>query len=561
MSQMEMSSNTNAEEAGIDVRQYLDLFRQWWWVVVITTIIAGVAAFFISRQMTPIYQASTILVINEARAGGNQSVDYTSLMTSERLAGTYSKLIESRPVMEEVIKQLKLNVTAEDLQRQITVTSVANTQIINVSVENSNPQTAANVANLTYKVFSERNLANQTTRFAATKQSMQKEITSMETQISQTRDDLAAAKKDNNTAEVDRLNVRLNQYEQIYGNLTLSFEQLQISEAQTISNVIQEEPAVAPTRPIRPNVLQNTGLAALIGLLLSTGGIIIYDLLDDTIKSPEEITRKFKLPVMGSITVFKNTTGEELITLFEPRSPVSESFRALRSNVQYASVDHPLHTLLVTSAAPSEGKTTVTSNLAVVLAQIGRHVTVVDADLHRPRVHRVFKNEIAPGLSSLFVQSSTHINGARQQTVQDSLSVIAAGELPPNPSELLGSNKMRDILDAICEDADIVLLDTPPLLAVSDTMALAPLVDGVLVVIRPDITKMSALKEALQQLADVKANVIGVVLNRVDHKGTRYGYYYGSHYSKRYNYSKYENQSEGPSALERESNKLHIGDN
>lgn len=521
------------EEVTIDLRQYIALFLQWWWLIALATLLAGAVAFLVSRQMAPVYQASTTVLINEAPSI-SKTTDYTSIMTSERLAKTYSEMMVKRPVLESVIARLGLPMTFEDLKGAITVSPVRDTQLVSIQVESTNPNLAAAIANAVVVVFSDQIQDTQTSRFAASKESLQTQIADMEARIAETRGLLTQAK---DSAEIDRLETRLSQYEAIYSNLTLSYEQVRLAEAQTLSNVVQVEQAVVPTSPVRPKTMQNTLLAAVVGAMLAVGGIFAYDALDDTVKNPEEVTKSLRLPILGVISHYEEADDEEvLITRAEPRSPVSESFRALRTNVQYASVDHPLRTLLVTSPAPGDGKTTIATNLAVVLAQSGRRVAVLDADLHRPRVHSVFRAETQPGLSALFVQPEIHLNGSLQPTVQDGLRVVAAGMIPPNPSELLGSNKMREIMAAVLEQSDMVILDTPPVLSVNDSVVLAPTVDGVLLVIRPGETKMTALKQAVEQLRYVGANLIGIVLNKANTKKGRYGYYYKHYYYDKYRY-------------------------
>ena len=280
--------------------------------------------------------------------------------------------------------------------------------------------------------------------------------------------------------------------------------------------------------------MRNTLLAIIIGLILAVGGIFGYDALDDTIKSPDDIIRKLNLPVMGTIPRFEEPEDGRLISQAQPRSPITESFRALRTNVQYASVDAPLRTLMVTSPTPSDGKTTIVSNLAVVISKTGKRVTVLDADMHRPRIHSMFKTNFKPGLSGMFLSPLLHLNGTFQDTDFDMLHVVCAGELPPNPSELLGSKTMLEIMNLVLDKSDLVLIDTPPILSVTDAMVLAPLVDGVLLVIKPGVTKFSMLQSTLEQLRYVGAKVIGVVINGIDEKNPRYGYYYKSYHYKTY---------------------------
>jgi capsular exopolysaccharide synthesis family protein len=214
---------------------------------------------------------------------------------------------------------------------------------------------------------------------------------------------------------------------------------------------------------------------------------------------------------------------------------VTESFRALRTNTTFASVDKPLQRVLVTSATPQEGKTTITANLAVVLAQSEKKVALIDADLRRPQLHRRFQLHNRIGLSDLFLLSrplESIPQGILQRLEAAKLAIITAGKLPPNPAELLTSQKMSHFLDLLNQEYDLILIDTPPVLSVTDAAALAPNMDGVILVAKPGITKLKDFQQALEQLQAVNARVLGVVLNEVNPRNRRYGYYYHRYYSK-----------------------------
>jgi non-specific protein-tyrosine kinase len=280
-------------------------------------------------------------------------------------------------------------------------------------------------------------------------------------------------------------------------------------------------------------------LAALVGMMVVMGMIILIDTLDDSIRSPEQVTQRLGLPVLTVITHYTGEDGKP-ITEVQPRSMVSEAFRTLRTNIQYASVDSPVHTVMVTSANPNEGKTTVAVNLAVVLAQGGRKVTLVDADMRHPTIHKKFDNLNHVGLSTLFVQSLDSLDGSMQPTRIENLSIVTAGDLPPNPSELLGSHKMEQIINFIKESSDVIVLDTPPVMAVTDAMVLVPWVDGVLLVIESGQTRLNAARRTVEQLRRANANILGVVFNNLDLHDPRYGSQY-YHYGKdgRHAISKY----------------------
>jgi non-specific protein-tyrosine kinase len=517
---------TDTLEEGLDIREYLALLWQWAWLIAIITLIAGAAAYYFSSRMTPYYQANTTVLVNEAR--GTQSMDISSVALSERLTSTYSEMIIKEPVLAAVIDRLGLSLSSSALRGMITVKPVSDTQLIKVSVESTDPAAAAAIANSLVQVFSEQILDIQSNRFAQSKISLETQLTDIEKQIEKYTNASAQA---SSTAEKEDLDSKIAQYRGIYANLLQSYEQVRLSEAQTTSSVTQIEAATAPTAPIRPDIFKNTLQAALVGMVLAVGFVIAREVLDDTIKTPEEVTRQLGLPVLGVINHHPIKEGT-LITEAEPRSPTAEAFRKLRTNVGFASIDRPLETLLVTSAEPGEGKTTVISNLAVVIAQNGHSVTLLDCDLRHPTVHRRFGLTNRQGISRLFFQPNEQLNGSCQATRVENLSVLTTGQLPPNPAELLGSQRMQSILGMVREKTDMVLIDTPPTLAVTDASVLAPAVDGVLLVVRPGKTHASAARQTVEQLRRVNARLLGVVLNNLDMRGSRYSYRY--HYYRDY---------------------------
>ncbi len=331
-----------------------------------------------------------------------------------------------------------------------------------------------------------------------------------------------------------QLQTALSQYQNSYYYLLQSYEQVKLAEAQSTSIVVQKDPAVPNRIPIQPQPVRSALLAAVVGLMVAAGIVFLIEFLDDTIRDPQEITRKWGIPILGTIVTYNSAKEGGLVTVKEPRAPVSEAFRSLRANLQFASVDFPVHSFLVTSASPEDGKTTVAANLGSVIAQSGREVVVVDTDLRRPKLHKMFQLSNRLGLTNQFIQTQDLFDGTIKNTEIANLHVITSGNLPPNPSELLGSGRMTEILHQLSSQFNTVILDTPPMLAVSDALVLAPFVDGVLLVVKPTVTKRIALKRVLEQLQQVKANLLGVVLNDVKINHSRYYYYRGYEYHRKY---------------------------
>jgi capsular exopolysaccharide synthesis family protein len=328
-------------------------------------------------------------------------------------------------------------------------------------------------------------------------------------------------------------------YQQIYSSILTNLETVRLARLQNTPNVVQIEPATVPTSPIRPRTLVNTALAGVVGLMLAAGFVFLKEYLDDTLKTPEDIERLLELTTIGIIAQMKyaDATKEELYVARQPRSPVSEAFRALRTNLEFAGVDEPIRTILITSPEPGEGKTTIAVNLAAIIAQGGKRVALVDADLRKPGIHRFLGISNRVGLSDVFRGRLKLQNAIQSWDDSEGLSVITSGSLPPNPAELLGSEKMIHILDELKSQADVVVIDCPPSL-VADAQVLAAKVDAVLLIIYPGHTHIDSARATLAQLERANAKVVGAVMNNIPRER---GYYYGGyryHYyrSDRYHY-------------------------
>jgi non-specific protein-tyrosine kinase len=510
----------------LDIKEYAYLLWSWAWLIVMAGILAGAAAYIVSIQTTPVYETSTRLLVSDPPT--MRSLDTTSMVSGTTMTGTYAEMLVDRPVLQGVIDKLGLAMTSDDLKPHVSVEIVRNTQLLLVKVQDTNPLQAADIANALAVVFTDRIRELQSQRYAATQEGLAQQVKEMEKQVNDTTQAIA---RETGAAEQLQLEARLTEYRRLYSNLVTNFEQVRLAEAQTSTNVFVSEPASVPREPVSPKTARNTLLALLAGMLLAAGLVFTIDTLDDSIKNPEEIRQKFNLPILGVVSSHQIIEGKP-ISLAQPRSPVAEAFRSLRTNLTYASVDRPLRRILITSATPQEGKTTISSNLAVVLAQGEKKAVLIDADMRRPTVHQKFGLPNRVGLSGLFVRPLDSLFGVVQNAGVPGLSIIPSGSLPPNPSELLTSRRMTEILDRLNQDFELVLIDTPPVLTVTDAVALAPIMDGVVLVAKPGVTKLSAFRQTLEQLQAVGARILGVVLNEVNPSSRKYGYYYNRYYSK-----------------------------
>lgn len=343
----------------------------------------------------------------------------------------------------------------------------------------------------------------------------------------------------NDSAVITRMQSTLDLYQKIYLNLITSRESIRLARLQNTPNVVQIEKAIVPTSPIRPRPVMNTLMGGVLGILVAGAIIFLVEFLDDTVKTPEDIESALGLPVIAYVSQMEASTGAEeyLYVARQPRSPISEAFRSLRVNLDFIGVDKPLKTLLVTSAGPGEGKTTISSNLASIIAQAGKTPMLVDADMRRPKVHRVLGISNRAGLSDLFrdgfdkdaVVTHWKANPADEHAIK----VVTSGSLPPNPAELLGSERMNHIIQDFEKMADIIIIDSPPTI-VADSQVLASRVDGILLVVHPGHTKLKMAIAAYGQFQRAGGHVLGVVFNRIPKEREHYyggHYYYSSYYS------------------------------
>lgn len=590
------------------------MLRRWSWLLVIGLLVGGGIGYAISLYQTPVYEASTKILVMEPL--GNNVSNVTDLNDKE-LAETYMELLVTQPILESASQKVGETIRSS----QIRAVRVRDTGLLEVTVRDTDPQQAALIANVLVEVLIEYNEALQMSRFSSSEQSLELQVNEIEgelgklesdikqrseqtieqqeaqaeqqkleleqqiftlqgeiarleqdiddltpdalpnqlppaltleqrnqlnekrTQLAQKQFQLDLAQESffrlvlperanttadpattNNLQNLEQANLEL--YRQLYSTLLSNYEAVRLARLQNTPNVVQVERATPPTLPVQAGPLRNIILGAFIGLLLT--GVIAFTLeyMDDTLKTPQDVASVLGLPVVGYVvneSSMDKSEGTPYVSA-NPRSPMAETFRTLRTNLEFASVDKPLKTILVTSPGASEGKTTVATNLAAVMAQANKRVILLEGDLRRPRVHRALGMTNQVGLSDVFRGQMDIRDVARYSKVKD-LAVITSGSLPPNPAELLGSARMVQILARLVESASVVIIDSPPFV-VADSTVLAAKVDGVLLVIQPGKTHAEAARTMLAQLDRAGAHVVGVVLNRVSRKTSNYyGYY------------------------------------
>ncbi|MDW7730602.1 MAG: polysaccharide biosynthesis tyrosine autokinase [Bacillota bacterium] len=305
---------------------------------------------------------------------------------------------------------------------------------------------------------------------------------------------------------------------------------LEITDIMQIENVSVVDEAVEPGRPVSPRVSMNILIAFVLGLMGTFFLIFVLEFLDKTVKDPVETQAMLGLPVIGMMPVIE---GDELAAMVNPRSPAAEAFRTLRTNIQYSSIDKQVKKILISGANPACGKSTVSANLAAVLAQGSGRVLIIDADLRRPIQHKIFNVEVEPGLSSLIFNENISLSQALHKTDYDNLLVLPCGPIPPYPSEMLASERMKKLIAQFSEEFDYIIFDSPPIIAVTDAAILSNLTDGTLLVLDYGRVRKDEAVEAYEKLKRVQANVIGAIINAVPQGNSYYNgyaqyYYYGS---------------------------------
>lgn len=317
---------------------------------------------------------------------------------------------------------------------------------------------------------------------------------------------------------------------QFYDLLLKKLQEASLSSGINISNVQIVDSAVIPKSPIKPKRGLNMFLAAIIGLFGGVFAAFFIEYMDDTIRTPEEADKMLGLPFLGLIPSSRDKGP--LYMFSAAKSMTAESYRTIRTGIMLSSAEKPPQVILITSATPNEGKTTTASNLAIAMAQMGEKVLLIDADMRRHNIHKVFKLDNSVGISDIIVNHGDYSAGIKTLPDVPNLSIIAGGTLAPNPSELLGSNRMRELLAGLRQRYDRIILDSPPVMAVSDSLTLSRLADGVIMVIWGGVTGRDIIRKANQSLTGVNAKIIGVVLNNINMtKRSSYQYYYPYYHS------------------------------
>ena len=468
------------------------------------------------------YTATVTLLVNQPRSSGGDA--YSSVLASERLAATYAQLLQEPTVLRAAIAKAGITESPDTLAKRVRVELVPDTQLIRLDVADAQASQAMRLADGIAEVFVGQIRETMAKPYADRLTAMLDSLNQLSAAIDETQTKRAALSEEKlrTDTEVARAESLLAEYRSNYRTFQQDFEQLRLSATRAADTIVISERAHVPEKPVSGRGLYIL-LAAAVAAVGATGVAFLIGYFDDTVKTPEDIGRELGVATIGTISRFPK--GDEgLIGLTRPNLPPAEDFRVLAANLRFAAADAPLRTLVVTSAVSGEGKSEVVANLAVAMAGIGASVIVVDADLRRPRLHQLFELPQGRGLTeSLRLGKS---EGNLRDTQVDGLQVLTSGALPVDPVQLISSPRMEQLLVELTHRADIVIVDSPPILGFADAAIMAAVSDGVLLVLRANQTSRQAAQYAIEALRRAKSRLVGAVLNGVPASGNSYYRYY-----------------------------------
>jgi len=455
-------------------------------------VLAGAGAVGVSYLQTPVYEGTATIVFKApSETGGTPTSD--TVPPGDRYIRTQVKVIQSEPVRAKVRTALGLDVG-------VTVAAVPGADAVEVRGRSSDPEGSADIANAYVNAFLEYRRELSVDEVLASRDRVRAQVTALEQQVNT----VPAPQNAVIASQLTALRAQLAQLEQ---------QAAQMSEPEVI------EPADLPSSPISPQPLRTGAIALAGGLLLGILVAGVGELLDDSVKSKADFQRTVPgvrvLGLIPAVAQWRSKDEAYTVSLADPQSPASEAFRTLRTGLLHLRDRVPFRSLQVTSASASEGKTTTAVNLAVAFAAAGQRVVLVGCDLRRPRVHEFFDLSNDIGFTSVLLGKVPLSRALQEVTPQPRLYVLGSGPLPPNPSELLASRRTNEVLRSLAADADLVIIDSPPLLPVADALVLSEAMDATLLVSVVCSSARSEVRRAVELLRGVDAPLLGAVLNGV----------------------------------------------
>ena len=517
----------------MDLKQYIKPFLKWWWLILLSVFIASSASYYASKKTTPLYRTKATLMVGNSIQ--NPDPSSSEMYTGQQLAGTYVQMALREPVLKATVNSLGWNIDWGQLTSKISASVVPQTQLIEIYAIDNDPLTAKVLADAVAQQLinlspSGTGKINQT-QLAF----IQAQLTDLEGKINSAKQDMINLNAEFDAAssaqqiqdlrnQIIIVETKITNWQSTYAGLLTSIGGGDVN----VLSIVEE--ASVPTKPFSPNTRMNVLLAAAVGLVLAVGGIFVVEYLDDTVRATLDTESLVKLPTLAKIRLINGKKNDsKLIALENPLSPDVDIFRLLRMNIQSISNWQSLRTILFTSAEPAVGKSVTVSNLAIVMAQFGNRVILVEADLRKPSIHKLFGVSYENGLKDLLVMPDLSLMNSLKPTKVDNLKILPCGSSQISSGEALGSERMKIIIKELSLLADVVLFDCPPALIFSDAFLLGKLVNGVIIVSRAGRTRTELLKRVVFELRMVGINLLGVVIQHREGSeiyGDKYYRYY-----------------------------------
>jgi len=520
----------------IDFKEYIAPLKKWWWMILLTALVAAVASFFATRQQVPVYRSYTRLAIGNYLA--TTDVNNNDISITRQLATAYVEIANQPGFSRDTAEALGLEI----LPRDIDIRQVNDTNFVDITVTDTDPIRSMAV---TAELARQLSLRTPTGQDSEDNEFVKELLTNYQSKIEDTQAQIDAKQGEiGDLISARDISVATNELSTLENNLqtlTQNYTSLFALTQEGATNSVQIVDPATRGILVNSNSIISIITAAGIGFVLSASAAYLLEYLDDTIKTPDQIMKLGKLPTLSGIAFIDSPDESKLVTITDPRTPTSEAYRVLRTAIQFSVVDKKNSILLMTSGVPSEGKSTTAGNLAIVLAQAGNNVLLIDGDLRRPSQHTIFNLPNKRGVTSLLLKlnnddSDIEVRNLVEDTVQptevEGLQLMTCGPIPPNPSELLGSTKMRRLLEVLEKQYDFVMIDSPPVLSVTDAVVLGAIAGTTLIVVRANKSRKDEFKQVVERLNDVNARVAGVVLNSLKSgtEGHDFYYYYKDPY-------------------------------
>lgn len=564
-----MENTTNEE---LDLSYCINLVFKRFWLLVAMVALGLVAAVLVNLLMRPAYKATALMMINQEDAGKIDATPYGSFASEEDYYRTQYQLLQSRSLLSKVYTKMKLGQVEEfanpnglkKLEKSLDVAPITRSRLVNVSATAYDPSLAADIVNTLTDTFVADNVSNRvfmgqdviaalesTERSSAEQEllnSMPQVVNSdfiktLKQQASKLAADRARLLAKYTTNHPDVISVQ-NQLDAVNGQINTETRRLvqsikiELSGQFSGNNIRVIDPAVTPEKPVRPRKLMNLAIGLLGGGLLGLMLVFVLEFLDQSVKSSEDLEEKLGLPFLGFVPYekLKKKEREYATLLKDGNSLVAENVRNVRTMLDFSLAGEHNAPILITSSLQGEGKSHLSSNLLVALAQTGKKVLLVDGDLRRARVHRVFKLSTEKGLSNIWDADPKKADyAANIQAVKDvpNLFVMTSGQRPPNPAELLNTPKLADFIAWATQHYDQVVVDCPAIMPVSDTLLWGKYIPRAVFVIKYGQTNAKLAQLALDKLKKAGIKVLGAVIGHYRPEGLSYGKY---GYYKNYSY-------------------------